>query len=54
MLTLVRDSVNTPLAVSEGLWKSKCAIERSMGFVSVSISINSEDLQKHQEENELE
>jgi len=29
---------------SDGLWNSKCAIDRSMGFVSVSKSINPADL----------
>lgn len=30
--------------VSDGLWNNKCAIVRSIGFVSVSISINPEHL----------
>lgn len=29
---------------SEGLWNSKCAIDRSIGFVSVSMSIYPVDL----------
>lgn len=35
-----KESLEGTLDGSEGRWNNKCAIERSMGFVSVSISIN--------------